>query len=261
MKNYNSLVEDGKYKFSSDYGTALLVVMPLIILIAVEYALGNWFNVNQLSTMYLIIFFIIGTLVGFITLKLTVQFVKNFPIDFDEVLRSPGAIIQYFIYAVIIWAIQWVLTQWGGTLSLDIVYKIVEPFSRFILGAMSPFGFALRFMIVFDILIIIYTIIIGFVIGKFVMVPYAIADNENVVEAFRISWEDSEGYLWEIVKVFLSIMIKVLIVINIYFFFVFNMSAPALVNFFTYVFLFILILWILPLSYTMLGTVYARLRR
>lgn len=263
MRSYNSLLSDGKYKFSSEYGKAVSVVLPQIIILALEYVLINWLTVSQASYVYIVFSFILGTVAGYLTLVATLQFMNNRFIDFGEGFRNISSFINYIIYAVIVAGIGYLLNTYvlvDGE-NLEFLLGIVKPFERFMSGANSPLGFAFRFVIVLDLVLVVYGLIVAVLLAKFTMIPFAIVDNENVIEAVRISWEDTTDYFGEIVSVFFSILLKVIIILDVFIFLAFISLSAGFIKFMTFIIYMLMIFWILPFAYTVFGTIYIKLRK
>lgn len=257
----NFTIDNAKHKFKTEYGTALLAVLPLILLGIFSYASEEWFGFKTYTNGFQVLLFVLSGIAGFLTYNFALMNNRGNQLSLREAFEPQTKIVYYFVYAAAVYGINYVFALWIGNIDLSLLDTLVEPFGEFLFNANSTFGFIIRFMIVLNIMVFLIVEIGILIFHKFVFVPFLICDNENPVEATINSWNNSTPHTGLIIKCLNYIYFVAAIVFNILIFvlMIVLMNDPFAVgftNFMTYLMVAAIWFYIYPLAYTVLAELF-----
>ena len=261
MDTHSVTMEQSKDTFTFNYFKALLISLPMLVSILINYFFFG--RVSQ-GFEYDVFAFIVQIIISIATFSITLTVIRDQDVNIAEMFTPATKIIYFIIYNLIILGATYLFTEYFGSLSLDFVLALVDPFYNFIFSANSTFGFIIRLLISFDIIMMPFAFVGFLLVYRFFMVPFYIVDDEDLVSSLSNSWDNTSGSFVGILKTFSSLFWRFMVFINVYFIIAFliilngsSMETPFIIELALFMYL---LLYFVPFSYIVIGTLYNDLK-
>lgn len=259
MDNYQTVISNANDQFKFNYVKALIISGITVVSVILNIILIDLFD-GDTSIAFGIASFLVSTVTSYLIIHFAIKIVQDDIMSIGDVFQPLTKVLNFAIYSLAILVINYVFVEKVGSISIDLLFIIFEPFGGFLMNASSTFGLIVRMIIVLDFMLIPIFLVTVLVFHKFIMIPFYILEGENIIDAFVNSWNRTTGYLTSIIKILGNVFIKFMIFFNVFLLisliFYLNSTSLDFPAFFEYLLYGVMLLFFIPYYYVVIATLF-----